>query len=135
MKSKFADFINQFPNCSKFSNNADAMRVFDFLSEDASIIKMVDAIESGKPALSPVVKQTECDFQTNSFSFDDHFTKQAVGMMVKVVLQPFGYIRKPGNQKNLPKEAGATKFVTASCYRYFPDSKTTMRIVKSVEEI
>jgi hypothetical protein len=135
MKAKFTDFINQFPNCSKFSNSVDAMRVFDFLSEDASIIKMIDAIESGKPALSPVVKQIEGNFQTNSFSFDDHFTKQAVGMMAKVVLGPFGYIRKPGNQKNLPKDAGATKFVTASCYQYFPDSKTTMRIVRFVEEI
>lgn len=137
MKATFIDFIKQFPNCSKFDGNADAMLIFEFLSRNLSIIQMIDASEAGKPALSPWAKHLEhllLDIKNPTLSFDDNFTKQAVGMMVKTILEPFAYV--VCGQKNLPKSAESEKFVSASCYRYDPVKvKPTMRISKRVEEI
>lgn len=136
MKTTFNDFINSNPNCSKYDGNAEAILIFEFLSRDESIIQMVEASENGKPALSPVVKDIE-DLLDNvanpTISFEDNFTKQTVGLMVKSILEPFGY--KVKAQKALPKSSGARKFVSASCYEYDENAPASLRIVKRIENI
>ena len=137
MKAKFDDFIAQNPNCKKFANDDDMQNIFDFLSQDFIIIQMIDASESGKPALSPVAVHVEHFFMDSNKphdnTLDDNFTKQAVGLMVKCILEPFAYIVI--SQKNLPKNAGAVKFQSASVYRRDPTKAPTMRVAKFIEEV
>lgn len=136
MKSSINDFLSANPNCTNLAAKTEAVLVFEHLSKDASIIKMIDACDAGKPALTPVAKEIEdliSNLSNPGISFDDTFTKQAVGLMVKAILEPFGYI--VCSQKSLPKSAQAKKFVSASCYKFNPDANPTMRIVKKVESI
>lgn len=136
MKSAFNDFITQNPNCSKFAGNADAMLIFEFLSRDPSIIQMIEASDAGKPALAPWAKHLEhilLDIKNPSISFNDNFTKQAVGLMIKCILEPFGYV--VWKQKDLPKSAESDKFQSASVYRHDPSKVASMRVVKHIEEI
>ncbi|HPD89236.1 MAG TPA: hypothetical protein PLU75_07195 [Oscillospiraceae bacterium] len=136
MKATFNDFITQNPNCSKFLGNANAMLIFESLSSDNGIIQMIEASDAGKPALSPLAKHLEdilLDIKNPSISFDDNFTKQAVGLMIKCILEPFGYV--VCKQKNLPKSAESKKFQSASVYRHDPSKNATMRVVKHIEEI
>ena len=135
MKTSFSDFIETHPNCGKFAGNAEAILVFEYLSKDDSIIRMIDSCESGKPALAPVAKELEAliDSVANpTISFDDPFTKQTVGLMIKSILAPFGY--KVSKQKILPKES-VGKFASASCYVFDPSMPASMKVVKRIESI
>ena len=136
MKTMFSDFIQNNPICRKFDGNAEMILVFSYLSEDESIIQMIDACESGRPALAPVAKKVESlidGLKTPTVSLDDDFTKQAVGLMVKSILEPFGY--RVSGKKALPKEYKGEKFVTASCYRLEPEAVVSMRVVKRIESV
>jgi len=136
MKATFDDFIRQSPNCKKFEGNADAMLIFEFLSRDLGIILMIEASDAEKPALTPWAKHIEhllLDIKNPSISLDDAFTRQAVGLMVKTILEPFGY--GVWKQKDLPKGAESTKFQSASVYRRTPGLKVTMRVAKYIEEV
>ena len=137
MRASFEDFIIKNPNCKKFENDNDMRSVFKFLSSDHIIIQMIDASEAGKPALTPVATCVEnyfADINTQHINtLDDSFTKQAVGLMIKAILEPFGY--EVLKQNDLPKSTGATKFQSASTYRFNAERPMTMRIVRSIEEI
>ena len=137
MQAAFTDFIRQNPNCKKFENDEVMQDVFDFLSQDFIIIQMIDMSEAGKPALAPVAENVEHFFMDISKTYvntlDDTFTKQAVGLMVKTILDPFGYA--VWKQKNLPKSVNAAKFQTASVYRRDITKTATMRVAKHIEEI
>lgn len=137
MLATFSDFIAQNPNCKKFENDDDMQNVFDFLSQDYVIVKMIDASEAGKSALAPVAANVEHFFadlgKTHDNTLDDSFTKQAVGLMIKTILEPFGYV--VWKQKDLPKSAAATKFQSASTYRFEVTAPRSMKIVKRIEKI
>ncbi|MDR2443036.1 MAG: hypothetical protein LBE31_05895 [Deltaproteobacteria bacterium] len=137
MRATFADFIRQNPNCKKFESDGVMRNVFDFLSQDFVIIQMIDMSEAGKPALAPAAVNVEHFFmdisKTYKNTLDDNFTKQAVGLMVKTILEPFGYAA--WKQKNLPKSVNAAKFQTASVYRRDMARTATMRVVKYIEEV
>ena len=136
MKAAFDDFIAQNPNCSKFDGNADAVFIFNWLSEDLKIILMLEASDAGKPALTPWAKHLErvlqFEIKNPTISFEDNFTKQAVGLMVKCILEPFGYV--VWKQKDLPKSAEATQFQSASVYRRDYMKKATLRVAKYIEK-
>jgi len=133
----FEDFIKQNPNCKKFETDEDMQNIFDFLSRDYVLIQLIDASEAGKPAIAPVVENLEHFFmdlsKEHTNSLDDNFTKQAVGLMVKTILEPFGYV--VWKQKDLPKNSRATKFQSASSYRFSSLAPRTMKVVKRIEEI
>ena len=133
MKATFTDFIAENLNCTKYADNTDAQHIFELLSKDDSIISMVDASESGKPALSPCVNIVEDYFDNQkapTFDLKDGFTRTVVGRMVKTILAPFGY--EPSVQKDLPKAIGARYFTSASCY--VKTGIASMRIVKTIVE-
>ncbi len=137
MKATYSDFLTHHTNCNKFANHTTAKSIFEFLSQDDSIILMLESCDAGRPALAPVAKAIE-DMVANTIdsdiSLDDDFTKRAIGRMVKTILEPFGYV--VCEKKNLVKSCGAKKFVSASCYRYAPEiAKPSMRIVKKIEQI
>jgi len=133
----FDDFIRQNPNCKKFENDEIMQDIFYFLSREYVLTQLIDMSEMGKPALAPVVENVEHFFMdfTKSYThtLDDNFTKQAIGLMVKTILEPFGYA--VWKQKDLPKSSRATKFQSASVYRRDYLKTATMRMVKRIEEI
>jgi hypothetical protein len=50
-----------------------------------------------------------------TFDLTNNFTKQGLGMMVKIILEPFGYLTR--TQKDIPKSYN-TKFVkSATMYK------------------
>ena len=133
----YEDFIKQNPNCKKFENDETMQDIFYFLSREYVLTQLIDMSEIGKPAISTVVENIEHFFmdltKTYVNTLDDNFTKQAVGLMVKTILEPFGYT--VWKQKDLPKNSRATKFQTASVYRRDYLAKATMRVVKRIEEV
>ena len=137
MLATFEDFIRQNQNCKKFENDEDMQNIFEFLSREYVLTQLIDASEAGRPALTPVVDNVEHFFMDLSKehinTLDDNFTKQAVGLMVKTILEPFGYV--VWKQKDLPKKSRATKFQSASAYRFSYSAPRTMRVVKRIEEI
>ena len=133
----YTDFIKQNPNCRKFENDEVMQNIFYFLSQSFVLTQLIDMSEVGKPALAPVVENVEHFFmditKKYTHTLDDNFTKQAVGLMVKTILEPFGYV--VWKQKDLPKSSRATKFQSASVYRRDLTKTATMRMVKRIEEV
>jgi hypothetical protein len=136
MKATFADFLKENPNCSKFAGNPDAIAAFDFLSQDDSIIKMIDFSEAEKPALAGCVHEIEFWFDSlpsSAIDFNDDFTRTAVGRMVKTILKPFGY--EVTTQKDLTKGFKGKYFTSASCYQFNKNAPATMKIARAVVPI
>jgi hypothetical protein len=128
---------NKNPNCKKFNDDEDMLYAFSFMSQEFVLTQMIEASDAGKPALTPIVENIEHIFadtgKEHANTLDDNFTKRAVGLMVKTILEPFGYA--VWKQKDLPKNSGATKFQSASAYRFNVVAPRSMRVVKRIEEI
>ena len=125
MKTTYNDFITQNPTWKDFDGNTDAGIVFRILSRDASIYSMIAAIAAGKPALTPCAKAVEDllkDLPGTTMPIKRHRSRQAVGVMVKSILAPYGY--KPitdtsggAKTKPLPIESQARYFKAAAVYK------------------
>ena len=137
MLATFENFIAQNPNCKKFADDEDMIYTFNFLSVDYVLVQLLEASDFGKPAISPIVTNIEHVFadpsKEHANTLDDNFTKQAVGLMVKTILAPFGYT--VWKQKDLPKNSRAEKFTSASVYRFNIVNPRSMRVVKRIVEI
>lgn len=134
MKATYDDFIKNNANCSGLASNADAKMVFAFLNTDAAIIQMIESSEQGKPALAGCVTELEAFYDGMSapaVDFGDDFTRQAVGRMIKTILEPFGY--RVTKKKDISREKKAKYFKSASCYE--KTGAATMRVVKRIEAI
>lgn len=134
MKATFTDFIIQNVNCKKFTGDSEAMHIFEnILSRDENIIAMIDASKAGKPALAACLCEVETYYKGRhapSFILTDGFTKQALGRMVKTVLEPFGY--QPDKQKDMPRGIAAEFVTSAMTYKF--SGNATMKIVHKIEE-
>jgi len=134
MKATFNDFLKTNPNCSGFEQIADAYAIFDFLSNDEVIIKMIDSVENKKPALAGCVNELETYYETlqsREIDLMDNFTRTVIGRMVKAILNPFGYI--PTVQKSFPKSNRPKYFRSASCYE--KNGIASMQVVKRIEPV
>lgn len=134
MKATFVDFIQENHNYKQFEGSSIAEQVFDILSQDQNIIAMIEASESGKPALSACVTEVESFYDglssTEGFDLNSGYVKQGIGRMVRTVLKVFGYL--PCGQKNMPK-ALCTKYITsASTYKRM--GTASMKVVKTIVE-
>ncbi len=130
MKAKFNDFINENKNCSGLSENQDAKAVFNIISKDSNIIKMIQYSEFGKPALEACVIEIE-GYYTNRLNpeidLKDSFTKQAIGRMVKTILNIYGY--EVDGQKDISRSISTKYFTSASCYRKSEESTFSQIII------
>ncbi|MDR3090825.1 MAG: hypothetical protein LBU36_01315 [Clostridiales bacterium] len=137
MKAKFEDFLSENPNCSKFYNNFDAKAIFDLLSKDENIIKMINASEEKLPALAACVELVESYVTSrnpSTIDLSDKFTRTAIGRMAKTILKPFGYeVRARSAQENLSNKVNSKYFKSAS--RYEKTGSSTMKIKAVVEQI
>lgn len=112
--NEFSDFIDYYPKYSnKYLTNVIAKDIFDELSKLPNINQMILASNSDKPALSICISSIESKF-SSKFDFTNGFNKQAIGAMVKIILQPFGY--EPIKQKKLPI-GSSIYFKSASVYK------------------
>ncbi|MGN0466953.1 MAG: hypothetical protein ACI4F9_11490 [Lachnospiraceae bacterium] len=130
MKATFNNFLTENPNCSGFVDKSDAITIFNILSEDKNIIKMIDYSEQGHPALSACVATLEAWYDSQSmhdFSFEEDFNKMAVGRIIKTILAPFGY--EVSSRKAISKKCGSKYFSSASCYRM---TGTPKMVVKKI---
>ena len=136
MKTSFSDFIQANLNCSKYASDSIAQSIFDLLSQDESILAMIEAADQNKPALGPCVHMIEAyaaTLTTPSFDIQKDFERTVVGRMVKAILEPFGY--RVTTQKDLPKCWKGQYFSSASCYALSAPEGAVMRVVKKIEEI
>jgi hypothetical protein len=135
MKASFRDFIAHNPNCKKYDGNPEAIHIFEnILSKDDNIIAMIDATEANKPALSACIQEVENYYKnlpSPTFDLTDNFTKQALGRMVKTILEPFGY--QPDTQKDMPKSCSAEFVTSATVYKYVGNA--TMMVVRKIDRI
>jgi len=129
-RSTFEDFLAANPNCSGYRGDSGAQRVFELLSEDASLIAMAASADMGKPALLGCVGVIEQAFDAGAFpSFDlsNDFVRTAVGRMAKIAIAPLGY--EVTQQTDFPK-GSAKYFKSASCYA--KTGPATLKIVKTI---
>ncbi|HOT76799.1 MAG TPA: hypothetical protein PK467_13505, partial [Candidatus Wallbacteria bacterium] len=108
--------------CRKYFGDDFMNDVYEFLAGSANIDAMISASKNDNPALAGVINELEKlydnklskfkeiqDNERNTDSIDeselkkplDHF-KQFVGMLIKEILLPYGYIDS-GSQKSIPK--------------------------------
>lgn len=136
MKAVFEDFIKENPNCSSFFEKTDAKELFELLSKDENIIKMIELSEMRKPALAACIEEIENWYENKTnceVDLTDGFTRTVVGRFVKTILYPFGY--RVTTQKDIPKIFSKKYFASASCYELKQPEQATMVIVKRVEEV
>ena len=133
MKATFEDFLKENSNCRGLENDINAKKIFDLLSEDGNIIKMVEVSELGYPALAPCVKQVEEHSDNMNMNFNDPFPKTAVGKMVKTILKPFGY--ESTNQKEISQNYRGEYFKSASCYKKTGKAKLEVIITKEIKSV
>lgn len=138
MLATLKEFFEENPNCKKFINSKEFQYIFnEILSKEENIIAMIDANESGKPALYACVFQVEKYYNSlsnPSIDLNDNFTRQAIGRAVKTILRPFGYEVKgqrdfPTNSQN-PKP----KYITSGTL-YELKGNATMAIKKAIVEL
>lgn len=119
MLSTYNEFQEKYPRYKIFCNDKLFREVYEYLSLPRTIAQMIDANERGKPALSGCVKRLEKLFpDLLSKGYSSHLVCQAVGSMVKVILEPFGYI--PIKQKRMPQKYSEF-FTSASLYQHLPE--------------
>jgi len=119
VKARFEDFLDEHANRKEFKGNADAEKIFSFLSDDNIIEAMIKESDNGNPALRGCIKELEHFIETNKLDGFDIANKDdqyqvhlAVGQMISVILKPFGYERT-GNKKDIVSKY----FQHAMCYQ------------------
>lgn len=123
LKASFNDFLNVINVYRQFDGNRAAENIFDILSEDENIKKMIrfSNYENNTPALCACLPEIEEHSDNELFNMETNDTvKQAIGAMVAVILRPFGYF--PQEEISIPKEYLSDVFSNASYYRYVIDN-------------
>lgn len=133
MMANFNDFMIENPNCSKFFELADVKELFELISKDENIIKMIEKSDAKKSALLGCLAEIEEWYEKKEsceIDLHDDFTKTMVGRMIKTILAPFAYY--PVKQKDIPAAYSKKYFASASCYAYKEEMNPTMKIEKTI---
>lgn len=136
MKASYQDFLRQNSNCSRFTFDPIAQHIFSLLSQDKSIIAMIEEADQGKPALGPCIQMVESyalALTNPSFDVKDDFARSVVGRMAGSILKPFGY--RATKKKDLPKRYLGQYFSCGTCYALLAPEEATMQVVKKIEEV
>lgn len=133
MKATFEDFLKENQNCRGLGKSINAKKIFDLLSKDENIIKMIEITELGYPALAPCIKLVEKYSNNIDMNFNDSFPKTAVGKMVKTILKPFGY--ESTNQKEISQIYRGKYFKSASCYKRLGKARLEVIVTKEIRNI
>jgi len=135
MLTTFNDFLGRYPKYLKYGGNKEVMSVFDLLSRPESIFAMICANKTKKSALSGcVIDVTKHVKNFSNFTLkgpDADTQKQAVGSMVRSILEPFGLV--PDKQIRINPVLGSP-FSSATHYREDP-SLQKLKISLIIESI
>lgn len=127
---QFEDFFIQYPRYNKFSNSKQMKDIFQLITSPECIKEMIDTSESQKPALSVCIEEIECQYHEENFNIGEDFTKQALGAMVAVALEPFGYT--PVKQKVL---SNSQYIKTAAVYSLTKAPRFKVHTQISIEKV
>lgn len=126
MSQAYDRFFATYPIYQRFQPVQSFRELHDWLWDPQNIAKMMDAVKFQRPAIEAVVLDIENLFGTrNDLTFDD-FTKKATGMLIKYILEHFGYISS--RQKNISKGTGAKQFTSGMHYEFDPN-REVLRLV------
>lgn len=113
---------------NELKDNPSFKAIFNILNTDESLISAIDISEVNRPALSANVSKIE-DYVLNNpscgINLTDDATKQAIGTLQKIVLEPFGYT--PVKSKRL---TNSKFFSSAACYEL--NSPARLKIIKTI---
>ena len=111
MKSTFQDFVNRDHFCAKYKSTA--LDIFEFLSEEVNIGKMIYSTALGDAAFADCAIEVETKFCNTRF-ITVHKNRKAVGRMIAEILLPYGFKPKTKNKRVALKNT--TIFKTATIY-------------------
>lgn len=135
MSITFNNFLERYPKYLKYGGNKEVLSVFDLLNKPESVFSMICANKTKKSALSGcVIDVTEHVKRFSDFTLtgpNADFQKQAVGSMVRLILEPFGLV--PDKQVRINPALGSP-FFSATHYREDPSFKK-QKITLIVEDI
>ena len=132
LKANFNHVLQERRISQQLKNNTPALRdIFDILNDDLALIAAIAQSDHGKPALDATVYDIESYVATHpncGIDLTDHTTKQAIGILQKIVLAPFGYT--PMKRKRL---TNANHFAAAACYEL--TAPATLKIIKIIAPV
>lgn len=134
MKATFEDFLAEHRTCSNYTYNADAQAVFNLMSENENIFRMIDATEAGRPALLGCLQEIESYYDSlvnPIFKLSEMYPRTAVGRMVATIIKPFGY--KPIKQVNFSKTNRGKYFSSAT--RYEKSGTARLRVARTIKRV
>ena len=118
MKTSFRQFLQQAKRYKNKCESTEAEFLYEhILSRDQTITQMIHLSDLNKPALLACIDEIEeycTSLDVEIFDIQKTFYRQAIGRMVKSILQPFGYIKY--GEKRLHKRLGGV-IKSASTYK------------------
>jgi hypothetical protein len=133
--NKYERFFAIYPMYQKYQSVKTFKDLHDFLWKPESIEKMQHAIRFGRPAIEGIVLDIEgLYFDRSDLTFEDDFAKKATGMLIKYILEHFGFISS--KQRDISKGKGA-KYFTSGMHYEFDSGKESLRLetVLSIVEV
>lgn len=122
-------FFATYPIYQRFQPVKSFQELHDWLWIPESIVQMLDAVKFKRPAIEGVVIDIETLFGVrDDLTFTDDFTKKATGMLIKYVLEHFGYISS--KQKDISKGRGAKWFTSGMHYEFYPEREKFRLVTK-----
>ncbi|MCG5254780.1 MULTISPECIES: hypothetical protein [Brevibacillus] len=127
----FDKFFSTYPIYQRFQPVKSFQELHDWLWKPESVVQMLDAIKFNRPAIEGVVLDIESIFGTrNDMTFTDDFTKKATGMLIKYILEHFGFISS--KQKDISKGKGAKWFTSGMHYEFHPERERFRLVTKPI---
>ena len=132
LKANFNHVLQERRISQQLKNNTPALRdIFDILNDDLALIAAIEQSEHGKPALGANVPEIESYIATHptcGIDLTNDPTKQAIGILQKIVLAPFGYT----HVKN-KRLTNSNHFTSAACYEL--TAPATLKIIKIIAPV
>jgi hypothetical protein len=133
---KFEEFCRQ-QKMMTLMDNVGAREVFEFLTYPQTISDMLTVQKLGITPLNAVVRDLEEKFlNLEKFPMTDPKTRQAVGKMVRFIMNRFGLSPTKKSAEPIRKAAGAAFFKSGSSYeKTHPASyEIAVRLVQMLDE-
>lgn len=125
----FDKFFSTYPIYQRFQPVKSFQELHNWLWKPESIVQMLDAVKFNRPAIEGVVIDIENIFGTrDDMTFTDDFTKKATGMLIKYILEHFGFVSS--KQKDISKGKGAKWFTSGMHYEFHPDHERYRVVTK-----
>lgn len=95
------------------------LQIIDELCKEDSIRMMIYATLHERPALEPVIYKVEalCRYQTDFDVFNDKQARQAIGVIVKIIMGHYGFIPSENSSPIKKSDYLSSNFKTAHVYK------------------